>query len=357
MPVTGGLPPLASNKKPVVDNPREIRALDHLPVLRLGGRSSGLPALSLVLSVRSTTSARSDDWSGVSKSTPTDVLRFNFDVLWGGGERLAGILGRPMRDHVLPVGDGSMPVLTLPGFLAPEMSLKRMNRTLTEHGFPAQSWGLGVNLGPRGMSIFEHVEEVEAELGGEIRQLAEQYEHPVALVGQSLGGVYARELAERLPECVDRVITIGSPAIEPDRAHDLNKLLRLVGRRLARVRLVDLEPQQAMLHWEANHPPMPLVSIYSPVDRVVPPDLAALPQEVIDQSTKKAPRENIPIVASHTGMAVNPFIILAVLDRLAEDIDAWVDFDPHDYFSGPMRLWPTPFRHPLMHEQPTDNGS
>lgn len=292
----------------------------------------------------------------MSRSTPTDVLRFNLDLVWGGGERLAGLLGRPLRDHVLPVGDGIMPVLTLPGFLAPELSLKRMNRTLTEHGFPAQSWGLGVNLGPRGMSIFEHVEEVEEELGGEIRQLAEQHGHPVALVGQSLGGVYARELAERLPECVDRVITIGSPAIDPERAHELNKLLRLVGRRVTRVRLIEMESTQAMPHWEAHHPPMPLVSIFSPVDRVVPMDLAAIPQEAIEGSSPEAPRENIPIVASHTGMAVNPFIILAVLDRLAQDAGSWVNFDPHHYFTGPMRLWPTPFRHPLMHGKSNKNG-
>ena len=285
----------------------------------------------------------------MSKSTPTDLIRLNLDVLWGGGERLAGLLGRPMRDHVLPSGDGTQPVLTLPGFLAPELSLNRMNRTLSEHGFPARSWGLGVNLGPRGMSIFEHVEAVEEELGSEIKEMADEYGRPVALVGQSLGGVYARELAERLPEHVDRVITFGAPAIDPDRAHDLNKLLRLVGRRVSRIRLVDLEPDQVLPHWEANHPPMPLVSIYSPVDRVVPMDLAAIPQDIIEKSNRKAPRENIPIVASHTGMAVNPFVILAVLDRLAQDAGKWVDFDPQTYFTGPLRLWPTPFRHPLMH--------
>lgn len=285
----------------------------------------------------------------MSESTPTDLLRLNLDVLWGGGERLAGWLGRPMRDHVLPVGDGTMPVLTLPGFLAPELSLNRLNRTLREHGFPARSWGLGVNLGPRGMSIFEHVEEVEDELGAEIRLLAEEHGHPVALVGQSLGGVYARELAERMPEHVDRVITFGSPAIDAARAHELNKLLRLVGRRVAGLRLTDLEPKQMLLHWEADHPPMPLVSIYSPVDRLVPMELAAIPAEVVAASTRRAPRENIPIVASHTGMAVNPFVILAILDRLAQDPRRWADFDPEAYFAGPLRLWPTPFRHPLMH--------
>ena len=70
---------------------------------------------------------------------------------------------------------------------------------------------------------------------------------------------------------------------------------------------------------------------------------------VIARSSRKAPRENIPIIASHTGMAVNPFVILAVLDRLAQDARKWVNFDPGTYFSGPMRWWPTPFRHPLMH--------
>ena len=56
-------------------------------------------------------------------------------------------------------------------------------------------------------------------------------------------------------------------------------------------------------------------------------------------------------------MAVNPFVILAVLDRLAQDARKWVEFDPHVYFTGPLRLWPTPFRHPLMHAkaQPEDD--
>lgn len=291
----------------------------------------------------------------MSKSTPLDLFRLNLDVLWGGGERLAGALGRPLRDHLLPRGDETMPVLTLPGFLAPEQSLNRLNRTLSDHGFPARSWGLGVNLGPRGMSIFDHIAAVEEELGQEIRAIANEYGHPVALVGQSLGGVYARELAERLPKYVDRVITFGAPAIDPEGAHQLNKLLRLAGRRISRRRLIDLDERHVLPHWEANHPPLPLVSIYGTADRVVPTNLAAIPQEVIDKSNHKAPRENIPIVCSHTGMAVNPFVILAVVDRLAQGRRRWKAFDPATYFTGPLRLWPTPFRHPLTHGREADD--
>jgi pimeloyl-ACP methyl ester carboxylesterase len=281
----------------------------------------------------------------VSESTPADFFRLNLDVLWGGGERLAGYLGRPVRDHILPSGDGRTPVLTIPGFLAPEYSLGRLNRTLGEHGFVARSWGRGLNLGPRGMSIFDHVEEIEAELGGEIRVMAETAEHKVALVGQSLGGVYARELAHRLPDHVERVITLGSPAIDPDNAHHLNKLLRMVGRRFSGRRLAELTMEQSLLHWDAHDPPMPLVAIYSPVDRIVPEFLSRIPDDIVEESHTAAPRENIAIVCSHSGMAVNPFVILAVLDRLVQPLDEWEGFDPADYFTGTLRLWPTPFRH------------
>jgi esterase/lipase len=283
-------------------------------------------------------------------------MRLNVDVLWGGGERLAGLLGRPVRDHLLPMGDGTTPVLTIPGFLAPEFSLARLNRTLNDHGFVAHSWGRGRNLGPRGMSIFEHVEEVEAELGHMIRVMADTAEHPVALVGQSLGGVYARELAERLPDYVDRVITIGSPAIEPDSAHHLNKLLRLLNRRFTGKRLVELTKEESLLHWDAHEPDMPLVAIYSPVDRVVPEFLSRMPDEVVAESHDGAPRENVPIVCSHSGMGVNPFVILAVLDRLVQPTEGWTDFDAAKYFTGPLRLWPTPFRHPL-HTDRADAGN
>ena len=72
----------------------------------------------------------------------------------GGGERLAGLVGRPLRDFIVPTGDGSMPVFTIPGFLSGEYNLKRLNRFLTTHGFPAGSWGRGRNLGPRDKTLF-----------------------------------------------------------------------------------------------------------------------------------------------------------------------------------------------------------
>ena len=282
----------------------------------------------------------------MSRSAWSDFRGLNLDLIWGGGERLAGALGRPLRDHMLPIGDGSLPVLTLPGFLASESSLSRLNETLNAHGYATTGWRQGTNLGPQKATLLEHIDQLEHSLGRDVKIMADAAEHPIALVGWSLGGVYARELAKRMPEYIDRVITLGSPTIEPETAHHLNKLLRLIGRRFSGHRLIDMTSDESVGLWDAHSPPLPMVSIYSTVDRVVPEGTARIPDEVIDDADPAAPRENIPILCSHTGMASNPFVILAVLDRLAQPSDDWVDFDAHEYFHGPLRLWPTPFRHP-----------
>ena len=281
----------------------------------------------------------------MARRTSVDLLRLNVDLVWGGGERLAGLMGRPLRDFIVPIGDGTMPVITIPGFLSGEYNLKRLNRFLTTHGFPAASWGRGRNLGPRDKTLFEHVEEMEEELGAAIRDTAQRFEHRVALVGQSLGGVYARELGRRLPDCVDRVITLGSPAMHPDRLDELNQFMRYLGRRVSGRRLAELSSQKGSMHWEKDDPPLPYVAVYSPTDRVVPPSLAAIPQEIVDHAAFRCPRENIRIVCSHSGMSVNPFVILAILDRLVQDHDEWVPFDPGRYFHGAMSHWPTPYAH------------
>src|SRR3546814_13353528 len=48
---------------------------------------------------------------------------------------------------------------------------------------------------------------------------------PVTLVGWSLGGVFVREMARHQPQCVRRVITLGSPI---NRDPDANNMLPLV---------------------------------------------------------------------------------------------------------------------------------
>ena len=103
-----------------------------------------------------------------------------------------------------PRGDGE-PVMVLPGFSAGDRSTAILRTHLQRLGYRVRGWGLGTNNGdvpnliPRVIrAVSDHAESV-----GE----------PVRLIGWSLGGYLAREAARDLPECVDRVVTLGSPVV------------------------------------------------------------------------------------------------------------------------------------------------
>jgi pimeloyl-ACP methyl ester carboxylesterase len=143
-------------------------------------------------------------------------------------------------------------VIVLPGFCSPDQSTARLREFLARQGFAPRPWECGPNLGP-----------MRSTLKGLERQLDETAEQhgPVALVGISLGGTIAREMAKRRPDCVRRVITLVSPVKLPV-ATPLSPLA-----------------QFASLVWDgdarktfasiAEPPPVPLTAIVSPKDGVV----------------------------------------------------------------------------------------
>src|SRR6202789_4165244 len=101
-----------------------------------------------------------------------------------------------------PRGDGH-PVLTLPGFLASDLSMAPMRRYLKELGYDAYAWQMGRNTGgvtPMRPAVGEGLAEIHSATG-----------RKVSLVGWSLGGVYARDLALQSPDMVRCVVTLGSP--------------------------------------------------------------------------------------------------------------------------------------------------
>lgn len=111
--------------------------------------------------------------------------------LWAASPRLA--LG--------PRGDGSV-VIDLPGWRAPELTGLPIRTYLRSLGHDARSWGLGTNTGRPTRDI--------ALLAAAVREVAAA-RGPVSLVGWSLGGLIAREVARREPDAVRRVVTYGSP--------------------------------------------------------------------------------------------------------------------------------------------------
>ena len=262
----------------------------------------------------------------------TDLFRLQMDMLGARAELAAGLASNWLLDKATPQGGGSQPVITMPGFMASDATLSRLNAYLNRNGFDAHGWGLGRNLGPQGRSWGEHLDIIGQSLGDKIKELSDTHGTEVALVGHSLGGICARELASRMQHHVDRVLMLGSPTLHPYLSQQHNRAVSMFGYWLSRQSKAELAGRSGLLHWDAGHPPIPCVAIHSPIDGVVNEASCVIPQYIVNQSSKRAPRENIRVLSSHIGMSVNPWVLLVIADRLTESTADWRQFDPYDYF-------------------------
>jgi pimeloyl-ACP methyl ester carboxylesterase len=106
---------------------------------------------------------------------------------------------------------GGRPVLLIPGFMAGDGSLATMTRWLRENGYHTRRAGMRANIG----CSEDHLARLEARLEG----FAEASGEPVAIIGQSRGGVLARVLAARRPDLVSGIVTLGAPTVRQLSAH------------------------------------------------------------------------------------------------------------------------------------------
>jgi len=198
------------------------------------------------------------------------------------------------------------PVLVLPGLMASDVSTGALRRWVGRLGYPVVGWDLGRNRGP--------TPEVVAALPALVDRLAEQYGGTVSIVGQSLGGIFARRLAMRSPRQVRQVITLGSPFRLTERGGDDTAAARLyrslaplhAANRIHSARGVD----RAL--------PVPSTSVYSRWDGVV--DWRACLQPVTATS------ENVGVHAAHLGMGHDPAVLWVVADRLSQPEGGWQPF-------------------------------
>jgi hypothetical protein len=266
----------------------------------------------------------------------TDLLKLQLDLLGARTEFAASLLGGRILARVAPVAAERSPVISIPGLLASDASLLRLNRFLDGQGFRARSWGLGRNLGSQGEDWGPHLARIGQKLSDRVKALADECSRPVSLVGQSLGGVYARELALRMEREIDRVIMLGAPTFHPYKADRHNRMVGAVGHWVNRRSAAELGGRDGLLHWDCERPAMPCVAIHSPIDGIVDEHACHIPGYIVKQSTRKAPRENIRIVSSHVGMSFNPWVMLAIADRLVCSPRRWRPFDPAPYFPDAM---------------------
>jgi pimeloyl-ACP methyl ester carboxylesterase len=164
---------------------------------------------------------------------------------------------RPRMDERPPVGSGQ-PILTLPGFLAGDMSMHQMRRNLNAAGFKAKRWKQGANLGAREDTIDRMHERVLHTVDREGRK--------VHLVGWSLGGLFAREYAKHHPENVASVITMGTPFSGSRRANHAWRLYEMVAKHSVESPPVPFHP--------APKPTVPTYALWSASDGIIAPACA-----------------------------------------------------------------------------------
>jgi pimeloyl-ACP methyl ester carboxylesterase len=215
--------------------------------------------------------------------------RFLIGELSAWGEPVARLLRRPL---VLEPTARPRVVMLLPGFGTHPLRMRYMARCLERAGHKTKRWGLGFNLGPS--------EENFALLEERVRQIRARYGQNVVLVGWSLGGIFARELAKRHPDLIAKVVTMGTPFSGVPYANNAWPIYQLVTGHS-----VERPPVEVEL---SVKPPVETVALWSPRDGVISPRCACGRPGERDRA--------IALRCTHLGFAHSPEAIRAVAAEL-----------------------------------------
>lgn len=221
-----------------------------------------------------------------------------------------------------PAGDGHA-VMVFPGLAASDPSTFPLRGYLTSLGYVTEGWSQGFNFGPRA-----------GVLSAAKRGLEDAFRRTgrkVSLIGWSLGGVYARELAKEMPDAVRCVITLGSPFSGPPKSTNAWRVYELTSGR-------DIESEHENFDLHVA-PPVPTTSIFSRSDGIV-----AWQGSVQQASYGHEQTENIEVIASHIGLGLNPSAWWAMADRLAQPQGRWRPFDRKGLYGLKSFIYPDPHR-------------
>lgn len=190
------------------------------------------------------------------------------------------------------MSDDRHPVLVVPGFLGSDFSTSFLRKFITEMGHPAFGWGLGRNLGD--------LEDL-VRLTQNLEMIYAKYNQKVTLIGWSLGGVYARELAKQNPQLVHQVITLGSPFKGLNAPNHARWVFDLMGK------------EDQLSHEEMDKIPEPApvltTAVYTKQDGIVP-------WQMCMEDEEDSLHRNIEVWGSHCGLIFNPKVLEIVVAQL-----------------------------------------
>ena len=230
------------------------------------------------------------DFEAFSQALGDSFARYGFAVI---------------SDHGLPDAKIAAATQAAKAFFAQSDEVKRRYVVGTggQRGYTPYAWKQGFNFGPK-HGVLKSCRE-------QLQQVASRHGEKASLIGWSLGGVYARELAKEQPENTRCVITLGTPFNGHPRATNAWRLYKLVSGQSTH--------DPALIEQIRGTPPCPTTSIYSKTDGIVAWQCS------LNGAT--AHTENIEVRASHIGMGMNPLALYAVADRLRQDPQHWQPFD------------------------------
>lgn len=197
------------------------------------------------------------------------------------------------------------PVLVLPGFMASDLSTIPLRKHVQNIGYQAYGWDQGRNY-----AKLDYLDILQDKLD----EIYHKYHQRVSIIGWSLGGIYARQMAKESPELIRQVITMGSPFKAVTQANNAKWIYDLLtngqGEAQLDPRIMEDIPKPA---------PVPTTAIYTKEDGVVPwKACLEEPSEI---------HQNIQVHGSHLGLGVNVTVMQIVADRLKYTKENWQPFE------------------------------
>jgi pimeloyl-ACP methyl ester carboxylesterase len=209
------------------------------------------------------------------------------------GFELARLMAASPALALQPRGKGE-PVVVLPGFGAGNASTMPLRSYLSWLGYEVHGWTLGRNRG--------NVRELLPQVVDQVRQLFLHSGEPVNIIGWSLGGVIAREVAREHPTNVRQVVTMGSPVVGGAKYTSMAGMFERRG--------ADLDVMEATIAARESTPiSVPVTSIYSRNDGIVGWRAS------IDQHSAQV--DHVEVSATHLGLGISPDVFKIIANKLA----------------------------------------
>jgi pimeloyl-ACP methyl ester carboxylesterase len=247
--------------------------------------------------------------SEASHSTPTPELPIQrpsltllgFEPWRAAFEFASHKLGR--KDDPVALGDGH-PVIIFPGMASDGTATAPLRHHCESLGYRAFDWGRGFNTGPQG-----NIDTWLAELAAHTARMLAPFGQSATLIGWSLGGLYAREVAKLLGPKVRQVITIGTPFNASADHTNVGWIFRLLNGASPK-----FDP--ALSARLRRAPEVPTTSIYSRSDGVVAWQTCL--HDAVSHDV-----QDVEVRGSHIGLGWNPAVLRVVADRLAQRPGHW----------------------------------